>query len=42
MYPADVDDLWEEQGVLSKVAVREVHEVLNPHRERSVPELWDG
>jgi hypothetical protein len=42
MSPPDVDDLWEEEGVLSRVGVHEVHGVLNPHCERTVPELWDG
>jgi hypothetical protein len=40
MYPADVDDLWEEEGVLSKVGVQDVHDMLNPHCERNVPKLW--
>jgi hypothetical protein len=40
LYPDDVDDLWEEHGVLSKVGIGEVHAVLDPHCERTVPQVW--
>ncbi|GAA5174255.1 hypothetical protein GCM10023321_77620 [Pseudonocardia eucalypti] len=29
-YPDEVTDLWEESGVLSKVGIDEVHDVLDP------------
>lgn len=38
MYPDDVTDLWEEVGMLSKVGVDEVHDVLDPGCVRKVPE----
>jgi hypothetical protein len=33
MYPDDVDDLWLEEGVLSRVGIEEVHRVLDPNGE---------
>jgi hypothetical protein len=42
LYPNDVTDLWEEPGVLSKVGVGEVHDVLNPYCARTVPEVWQA
>lgn len=37
MYPDDVTDLWEESGVLSKVGIDEVHDMLDPGCVRKVP-----
>lgn len=39
-YPDDVDDLWEEDGVLTKAGIDEVHNLLNPMCERTAPEVY--
>lgn len=41
MYPDDVTDLWEEEGVLTKAGIDEVHQVLDPGCVRRVPETVD-
>lgn len=40
MYGTDTPDLWEEDGVVSKAGVQEVHDVLNPSCVRTVPGVW--
>lgn len=39
MYPDDVDDLWPEEGGLVRAGTEEVHAVLDPNGERTVPQL---
>jgi hypothetical protein len=40
MYPDDVDDLWIEEGVFSKVGIHEVHDTFDREFERTVPQLY--
>jgi hypothetical protein len=40
MYPDDIDDLWVEEGLLSRVGMDEVHETFNPMCQRTVPQLY--
>jgi hypothetical protein len=40
MYPDDVDDLWEEDGVLTKLGIDEVHEMFDHMCQRTVPQLY--
>lgn len=40
-YPDDVEDLWEEEGVLSAIGVAEVHRMLNPLACRTHAHMYD-
>jgi hypothetical protein len=39
-YPDDVDDRWEEDGVLTKLGIDEVHEMFDHMCQRTVPQLY--
>src|SRR5581483_9740764 len=40
LYYDGQEDLWEEEGVLSTPVVDAIAHTLNPHCERTVPQLW--
>lgn len=40
MYPGDVLDVWEEEGVLSPLIGEDLRQVLSPTGERHIPEYY--
>lgn len=40
MYPGDVLDVWEEEGVLSRLIGEDLRHVLSPAGERHIPEYY--